>query len=200
MTITLDGTNGITFPAGGTGNPAGTVVGTSDTQSLTNKTIGSGYAGTTITASTAVASTSGTAILFTGIPSWVKRITIMFQGASTTGTSIIQVQIGSGSVLTSGYSGFYGYVATSTAAGGPTSTGFAFQSTNANNNISGVVRISNLNGNAWVAEVNAGSPGANATNIGGGSVSLSGALDRVNITTVNGTDTFDAGTINIMWE
>jgi hypothetical protein len=27
-----------------------------------------------------------------------------------------------------------------------------------------------------------------------------GALDRVNITTVNGTDTFVAGSINILWE
>jgi len=35
---------------------------------------------------------------------------------------------------------------------------------------------------------------------GGGGITLSGTLDRVRITTVNGTDTFDAGTINIMYE
>jgi hypothetical protein len=34
----------------------------------------------------------------------------------------------------------------------------------------------------------------------GGFVPLSGTLDRVRITTANGTDTFDAGSINILYE
>ena len=33
-----------------------------------------------------------------------------------------------------------------------------------------------------------------------GELKLAGALDRVRITTVNGTDTFDAGSINILYE
>jgi hypothetical protein len=35
---------------------------------------------------------------------------------------------------------------------------------------------------------------------GGGSVSLSGSLDRLRLTTTGGTDTFDNGTINILYE
>jgi len=37
--MTIDGTNGLVFPAGGAGNTAGTVIGTTDTQTLTNKTL-----------------------------------------------------------------------------------------------------------------------------------------------------------------
>ena len=58
-----------------------TIVGTDATQTLTNKTIQGGA----VTSGTAVASTSGTAIDFTSIPSWVKRITVMFSGVSTSG-------------------------------------------------------------------------------------------------------------------
>jgi hypothetical protein len=57
-----------------------------------------------------------------------------------------------------------------------------------------------MTGNIWAASVAAGSPASNCCVFGGGSVTLSGTLDRVRITTVNGTDTFDAGTINILYE
>ena len=88
---------------------SGNVVLDSATQTLTNKTLGSGLvAGASlITSGTAVASTSGTSIDFTGIPSWAKRITVMFNGVSTNGTSQQLIQIGSGSVNATGYSSYF---------------------------------------------------------------------------------------------
>jgi hypothetical protein len=154
---------------------------------------------------TSVASTSGTSIDFTGIPSWVKRITVMLSGVSTNGTSIVQVQLGSGSPTTSGYLGAVVRAGSSTA-GSNFSSGFTLTDSGSGGSAShvkhGALIISLLNAttNNWTVFGNIGhSDSANAWMLGG-SVPLSGVLDRIRITTVNGTDTFDAGSINIMWE
>jgi len=85
-----------------------TLVGTDATQTLTNKTLSTGLvmSASAITSGTAVASTSGTSIDFTSIPSWVKSITVMFSAVSTSGTSDVIVRLGTGgSPETSGYVG-----------------------------------------------------------------------------------------------
>lgn len=149
-----------------------------------------------IVRATAVASTSGTSIDFTGIPSWAKRVTIMFSGTSTTGTSPPLIQIGNGAVVTTGY------VANSSSVSGggnTTSTaGFPIRSLLAANAISGALTLLNITGNQWVACPAVGLGGDAA--FGGGAITLAGVMDRVRITTVGGTDTFDAGTVNVMWE
>ena len=159
-----------------------------------------GYAGGVVTAGTAVASTSGTSIDFTGIPSWAKRVTVMFDGVSTNGTSHFLVQIGAGSVTTSGYtistgvainSGASGFYASSTA-------GFIIYNGATSNILNGTSTILNFSSNTWVSTHVIG--GTDASRHGGGSIALGGTLDRVRITTVNGTDTFDAGSINILYE
>jgi hypothetical protein len=174
MSTTIDGSNSVTINSG-------SVLG--------------------ITSGTAQASTSGTSIDFTSIPSWVKRITVMFNGVSTSGTSNPLIQLGAGSVTTSGYvstganlqNNISPQVASSTAGLilGEISLAAAL--------ISGHMVITNVSGNIWTAS----SYGKHSTDrcfIGGGTVTLSGTLDRVRITTVNGTDTFDAGSINILYE
>jgi hypothetical protein len=153
-------------------------------------------------AGTAVASTSGTSIDFTSIPSWVKRITVMFQGVSTNGTSTIQVQLGdSGGIETTGYVATSVRVATnSTTAGGSLTSGFPINVTPAAADIVSGTLVCNLMGsNLWVASLS-GKASTTLGLVGGGDKTLSGTLDRVRITTVNGTDTFDAGSINILYE
>lgn len=177
------GTNTITLPSG-----SGTV-----TVNGLNSNIVSG---------TAVASTSGTTIDFTGIPSWAKRITVMFNGVSTTGTSFYLIQIGSGSVTTSGYLSAGSSLVNGSACGVATSTsGFVCSNGNtAAGVVQGAYRLTLLNSNTWVAEGNVFNTNGNSLNPMAGGVTLGGTLDRVRITTVNGTDTFDAGTINILYE
>ena len=150
-----------------------------------------------IVSGTAQNSTSGTSIDFTGIPSWVKRVTVMFNGVSTNGTSLIQLQLGSTTFTTSGYSSASG---SSDASGTSTSTtGIAIRSGLATNLLTGAFVISNTSSNIWNASLSMYRSDGAAV-FGAGGVTLSGTLDRVRITTVNGTDTFDAGSINILYE
>ena len=156
-----------------------------------------------LTIGTAQNTTSGTAIDFTGIPSWVKKITIMLNGISTNGTSNWIIQIGSTTFKTSGYLSYFGYVVNDTNALCSSSTsGFGIYNGNSANLDYGQLFMSNITGNTWVYNYSGGNiAGASpAIKTGGGSASLTDALDRVRLTTANGTDTFDAGSVNIMYE
>jgi hypothetical protein len=157
-----------------------------------------------IVLSTAVASTSGTSIDFTGLPAWVKRLTVMFNGVSGSGTSSIQIQIGAGSVLTSGYNAGVGLINnTSFTTTSNISSGFAIVPTGVSTNsyiYYGQMMLSSMGSNTWAVSGNFIYPPALNIMMVSGAVALSGTLDRVRITTVNGTDTFDAGSINIMYE
>ena len=164
----------------------------------------SGLPAQVLTLGTSVASTSGTSIDFTSIPSTVKRIALIMSGVSTSGTSHIAIRLGTSSgIVSSGYSGSFTYQGAGSDAGTqvPT-TYFGIWSGSTNDTTYSNVLITNVTGNTWVYSNNGGmiSGASGYGTIGGGTLALSGTLDRVRITTGNGTDTFDAGTINIMYE
>jgi hypothetical protein len=195
LTIAAPNTNSnytLTLPTATT-----TFVGTDATQTLTNKTIQGGA----ITSGTAVASTSGTSISFTALPSWVKRITIMFRSVSTSGTGNPLFQLGTGSTTytTSGYLGAGSSLDASTVSTAAFTAGFGLNISNAANVIHGSIVITNIDSNIWVASGVFARSDANTTTTGG-SISLGAALTAVRATTSNGTDTFDAGSINILYE
>ena len=158
-----------------------------------------------IVSGTSVASTSGTSIDFTGIPSWVKRITVMFDQVSTNGTSLPAIQLGdSGGIEATGYN-------TGSSLFGATGIGTTIFTTSftlrtdalATVVMSGhvILNLMSSSTNTWSIGGVLATPtaGTYMTAIGG-TKSLSATLDRVRITTVNGTDAFDSGSINILYE
>lgn len=158
-----------------------------------------------LTLGTAQATTSGTLKDFTGIPSWAKRITVMLTGVSTNGTSVPQLRLGTGGVpQASGYEATAAIAGGSNQAGGASfSTGFGLinnHSASTALDISITLTLVNPATNKWLATIN-GCVGLSTFSItGGGYVSLSGALDIVRLTTINGTDSFDSGEWNYLVE
>jgi hypothetical protein len=171
----------------------------STTQTLVNVTgtLAPIVSGTAVTA-------SSTSVDFTGIPSWAKRITVMFSGVSTNSTSIPQIQLGdAGGVETTGYLAMVTNIqtASNTTRGVTATSGFIYlHAGNASSVVNGSITFSLLGSNTWTVSGNLYDSGGAQLNTVSGAKVLSDTLTQVRITTVNGTDTFDAGTINILYE
>jgi len=215
MTITVESTQQVTaLTMSGNG---GTVVGPaiqlipnqplSWVYRLTNTSwyplFGGAGRATALVSGTSVASTSGTSIGFTALPSWVKRITVQLQGVAVSATSTLIVQLGTGATptyTTTGYisSGNLAANAASNAVSSDTSSFIIMDLTTASL-VSGVITITNINSNSWVENFNLKRT-AGSTGSGAGDVSLGAVLTAVRVTTFAGTATFTAGTINILYE
>jgi len=145
---------------------------------------------------------SGTVVDF-DVPEDVKRVTVMFDGVSTNGSSPPQLQIGDGAVRTTGYKGTNSVIVT-TVASALMSSGFLIGVSTGNwsspTTLNGSITLTLRGNNVWVCVGALGSDYSMVLWLLSGSKELSGVLDMVRLTTVNGTDQFDAGTINISWE
>ena len=179
------GTNTLTLPAS-----TGTLLTTTgDGSGLTNLP-------SAITSGTKVDTTSGTAVDFTSLPSTVKRITVMFRGVSLNSTAKLLVQLGTSSgLVTTGYISTTNYGSTS---GTSYTNGFGMY-TGSTNVVSGHMTITHQGSNVFVSSHTCKYNTVNGM-WGGGDVDLGGTLDRVRITSSTGTNTFDAGSVNIMYE
>jgi hypothetical protein len=192
-------------PSGGSGSMTLQGPATNSNQTLTipdvTGTVVVSGQNSALTLGTAQATTSGTAINFTSIPSWVKRITVMFNAVSTNGTSIAVVRIGAGSVDATGYLGSGAQFVDAASNNLSTeTTGYQIRNANAANNLNGAITLTLFGSNTWVAHGGLSSSIAGYAFFITGTKVLSGTLDRLQLTTVGGTDTFDAGSINIMYE
>lgn len=149
-------------------------------------------------------STSGTSLDFTSIPSGVRRITVCFAGVSTSGSDAILIQLGdSGGIETSGYLGTGMRIGSSATAESTFTNGFAINHGGGTAIVlhgSVILTLLDASTNTWVAQGVLTRSDSAAAELTSGSKSTSAVLDRVRITTVSGTDTFDAGKINIAYE
>jgi hypothetical protein len=185
------GSNTLKLPTGNGSD--GNILGTDGAGNLS-------WVGGRMVLETAKASTSGTSVDFTGIPSWVKRITVMFSGVSTNGSSNLICRIGDGSVVSSGYASGTARVGAS-GTGATSTAGYLLTPDNGSSvTTHGQIVVFNISGNSWTSSFVLSRSDDVFTYLGGGSVTLSGTLDRIRITTVNGTDTFDAGSVNLLLE
>ena len=198
------GNNTLTLPT--SNGTSGQFLQTNGSGALTFASAVINGASSAIVSGTAQNSTSGTSIDFTSIPSYVKRVTVMFNGVSTSGTSPIIVQLAaSGTVQTTGYTGttLQGQQSQNCAVAALSS---GFNITDATGSVAtqtmyGAMTLTLMASNDFIATGLFGTPaGTIRTYSLSGYKSLGATLDRVRITTVNGTDTFDAGSINILYE
>jgi len=186
----ISGTNTLTLPAN-----TGTIITTASSAVVTPTMLSQ-----PLTSGTAVASTSGTSIDFTSIPSWVKRVTVMFNEVSLSATANILIRLGTSSGVVS-----TGYISTSNilnnasgSSGSSSTTGFLVFDGSAGYIFSGTCVITLVSSNTFVA-THSFKVSTSQVILGAGSIALGGTLDRVRITS-DSTDTFDAGSINILYE
>jgi hypothetical protein len=194
--------NGMYLSAANTLNLA-----TNSTNRMTIASDGSVTAGATtnfmLVSGTALTSPFATATgpEFTGIPSWVKRITLMCSSLSPSSTANMLIQLGSTTYTTTGYRGVgqnWGPTSTTTTS---YTTGFGIGNTTgtAADSFNGLFTISLLGSNLWTCSGSVGRDNSNLGSATAGAVTLSGTLDRIRFY-IDGTATFDAGTINIQYE
>ena len=217
---TLALTNALTVANGGTGQTTYTngqlLIGNTTGNTLTKATLTAGtlisitngagaitIAGTgpQLVSGTAVATTSGTSVTFSSIPSWVKRITVMLNSISVNSSGLPLIRIGSGSIDATGYTGTTVRLVSGGNAPANLSTGFPVaDGSAASQNWIGNFVLTNLSGNIWTANGMFGGSDAARASIVAGVKTLSSTLDRIQLTTDTGTDTFDAGSVNILYE
>lgn len=211
----------VNFPAGSKNvfvtYPASQAVLLTGIQTLTNKTLTSptitgavmsSMESSVITAGTAV-SVSGTSVGFTNIPSWVKRITFQLYAVSTDGTSgNLTVQFGTGGTptyVTSGYNGTSSIIrgSTSTASAGAISSGFDLLRGLANTAFTSGAFVFTLVDSAtdkWICSAVIARSDEATTIFTAGYIDLSSALTAVRLTTTTGVNSFDSGSLNILYE
>jgi hypothetical protein len=150
-----------------------------------------GYAKATITSP--IPTTSGNKIDYTSIPSGATEIILIFNGVSfSEGVSRI-IQLGSGSVQSSGYFSNSTRQASS-GSNSDSSSGFVVE-VSGTSPLYGEITLQKGAGNLW--SMSGSMKAGNNTVLSAGIVALSGEIDRIRLTSTSATDVFNGGEISI---
>jgi hypothetical protein len=144
---------------------------------------------------------SGSAVNFTAIPSWVNRITVQIAGLSYAAAGVGVIRIGSSSTLvTTGYTTASTSV-TSVPAVNLTSitNGLGVINTSSGSTVLyGAYVLTHMGSNLWQYNGQIARSGDDSLSFGNGYITLAGALDVLSLVATS--STFDAGTINMLYE
>lgn len=143
-----------------------------------------------------------TSYAFTGIPSWVRKITVFLQQVVTSGSSIPLLRVGTNSTpLTTGYSSSGGGSAATVSAQTAATTGFIIGNSNSTSlSHTGAIVLHSLDGLSWFVGENLVYFSTTYVGTTAGYITLSGLLDTVQLSTVNGTDTINSGNFSLLLE
>lgn len=146
---------------------------------------------------------TNTVIDFTGIPTWAKRVTVMFDEVSLSGTTSLLIQLGDpGGVENANYRGGGARITAAAVTAATFTAGFGFNNLLLSNTFSGSTTITNFSGNTWVASGTLG--GALGTEFmcltSGSKVLSGGPLNTICVASFDGTSTFDTGSISVSYE
>ena len=136
-----------------------------------------------------------------GPPSWAKKATLVFDRLSTNGTAQILVQLGSTTIQTTGYDSYSVALTNASAiAGNAVTSGFHLFDQNAGSIRSGRMTLQLVSAAQWISDHTLAVSSVAAVLSGAGSVTLAGVFDRLRLTTVGGTNTFDGGSVSVIYE
>jgi len=148
---------------------------------------------------THAATTSGTAHSWTTIPTWANKVELIFHSVSTSGVSPIMVQLGdSGGIENTGYTGSVVNTGASTSTSVSATAGWLLEAASAASiAVSGVFIMRRVFSTNWTYSCVLANAGSAIIFSSAGSKNLSGDLTTINVRAQNGTDTFDAGLLNM---
>lgn len=146
---------------------------------------------------------AGTNNVFSSIPSWAKKITVVFDAISLSGSANLLLQLGtSAAIESSSYASNCATVQSSATVITTDTFGIVTRLAGTSNYASGIIDLIKIYGNFWIAKGAVRHFGASDfVSTVTGQKNLSGAIGQLRLISSNGTDTFkSSGAFNVFYE
>lgn len=148
-------------------------------------------------------SLTGNSVDFLGIPAWANRVTLLLAGARVSALATPTLRLGSGGIVSTGYTGRTAYIADNSTLGGIYTNGASLYPGNVLNQatpLNGKITVQRMAGNVWIVDGLLHRTDSNVLVFMSYHLAMVGNLDRLRLTTVAGDVAFDAGSAAVSWE